>query len=402
MANYSFQVFYDSGIDSILISADSNVTELNPNDSVTFQIGSGIIASEFDSGMWTNASSINSATVTKYVKSNATAGFTDTVRFTHSSGATATRVLGVYEPPDYTPDSFTIPNVTNANPKDDFSIDVYVGGYNRRLYVYVNSGNGYEPRGSLEPYGETYSFIGRAPQDYGLTQTIYVRIYRGPSTSSNLEYSTSFTVTTKTYPDVDELLEFPLKSAADGDIGLKAIGDFFGTGGNGARLTDYCRGNYYVPTIAGNEHVPTSPPIRVTDLYGTYTGFYFIYPPTDRKAFIYSTASTNTLQVEWDMAGGDIEMGYGPLATDIEYKYEWTIFYFNASDGDDMGDYTITGRVANLGQWAQGNTLFRIVGNAPQGAYAAYSGWVDIHVRNAVDPSLEFTRRVNFGMQYYS
>lgn len=400
--NYTITVNYSEflGGGTILVGKPQGVDELRAGDSVTFDLGSGINASEFSSTIWTSTSSIGyGGRVTKYVKSSVSGGVTDSIRFYHTSGTTDTTTVTTYSAPDYRPNSFSISNVSNVNPKSDVTSDpVTLSGFNQKLYVYINSGSGYEARGSVQS-GQSVSFVAEAPLDYGQSKTVYVRLYRSATTSSTLEYSTSFQVSTKTYPDVDELLVFPVTS---GTITLDDVGDFFGRRNSNAYLTDYIKGNYYVPTIAGNEGVPTSAPIKLTDLRGSYTGLYFIYPPTDKSTFNYTASGASTRVIAWDITDQDIVMGYGPVSEDLEYRYVWNVDYVNLNDSNDSGNYQVTGRVGSLGAWSQGNTLLRIEASVPQSSTATYIGYVDIYVRNRVDTHINFYRRVQFRMQFYA
>lgn len=395
MANRTLIVEVDDELSQILVNTQD--LDLDPGDTVTFQINSSIqnvTISGFASNFWTNTSSYTGKTsVVKTVRSDATTGTSNIITFSVTSFPNKNKKFEIRPPADYIPDSFTISNITNANPKGSFSSStINVTGITRKVWIYVDSGSGQEFLRTVQATGASFSITGDMPLDYGQTKNITVYVKDGYPTG-NTTYQTSFSVSTKIYPDVDEELIFPITS---GTIKLhNDVGQFFGTDGQPARLTNYLRGQLKVPTIAGNEGVPTVPPIALTDFYGSRTGFYFIYPPANKFKTANVLDGAKDLAVLWNF-DDEIVLGYGELAEDVEYRYEWT--YQAEGLG---GGINIYGYDADPTQWSQTNTWLRIDAHGPANVESGYIGTVTVYARNFVDPSLEISRVVNWSMLFY-
>lgn len=375
---------------------------LQPGDVVNFDTsgGSTITLSQFSSDMWTNTSNIyNSGS--KTVKSGVTNGTLDTI-LAQGGGYSRSYSITV-DQEDTTPDPFGLTDKNNIDPKALVNLGtVRVTGINKGVSASI-SGTGsrkvyltknYKPAQYTSvgvSNGDYVTFYAEAEYDYNeMQRTITVTI--GSRTET-------IKVTTRKWPLPEQVINIGISSPQD--ILLKShIATFFG-GETEPLITDYLRGGGLVPSIQQNEHVPTSPPITLKDLYDTASALYFIYKPPDKRESANTLQSGKTIELLWNVVD-DYNVGYGKLAEYLEYRYEYT------SDGSELAngngspsDATLQSTTGNPGTWSQNNGAVWITASAPTYSERHYKGTLTIYCRNAIDTSLVISRTVDWSIFFY-
>lgn len=412
MANFNVGITYeyDSELGGRLNFSTAALDELWEGDTITFTLTTNtsdtITISGFGSSFWTNTGNLtlssNGQTATKTVKTGVVKD--STTNITASGGGDSDTLSCVFPgAPDFMPDAFGFGNITNANPKTMSGISVTVSGITRKVGATIDNGGEIVVSASGQTLGrrrvgswpqtirngDKVSFYFQVPLDYGLTDTYTVTI--GDRTET-------FTVSTKTFPDVDELILLGIDS---GDIRLKAdIGYFFGMPyPNEASLTEYYRGGGRVPNISINQGIPTSGDIKETQFYGSGSGFYFIYVPS-MKAISYDTLQgASTQSVAW-FADVDYVIGFGPYATSVEYAYEYTVNTIGDAQGSSLSITTRDGKPH--GTFDLDNDWFQFDVYCPGNTEVIWHGTLTIKARNYVDANeLIISRTVNWSIAFY-
>lgn len=391
MANHTVTARYDSEFGQVLLSTNT-LDFVVAGDTISF---SGGTWSNFSSTYFTNTSTIYSSG-TKTIKSSVSSGSTTYVQCT-ISGKTATLAIN-FDVKDETPNSFGLSNVSDVNPKALIRPhSVTVTGINTRVTASISSSAGrvaqlyknstqYPPRSGFGvENGDTLILEVEAEYDYGEELTITLTV--GTRTET-------FRVINRLYPLVDQLIELGINSPP---LAFKQdVVNFFGSKSTSPKLTDYLRGNDLVPSIQQNAHVPTSPPIRLTDLLGTASALYFRYRPPTKAVSVDTTDGGKSLGLTWDIEN-EYNVGYGELAKELEYRYVVT-----RDDNHPANEVSIyTPAHSDETQWHQGNRYIQL--SASSGAYTEkmYRGTLTIYVRNAVDTSLVISETVNWIISFY-
>lgn len=397
-------------IDDMLgVTFSPNVTA-NRGDTIRFNCtgGSGTI-SGFTTTYFTSGSSLNLSngqSGTRVLKTNITSneviiGIAADVPGYSSKSITIT----IPEQQDSTPDPFNIPDQIDVNPKDQLSIaPVDINGTNTTMNASISGGNNsyfmvYRGGTSYEgPYtsisdctsNDRFTLYTTAGDQYGDSDTVTFTV--GTRTET-------FDVTVVAQPTVDQIVYLGIDS---GTIRLEAdIGRFFGYRTN-VRLSDYVRGGEFVPDISQNNNIPTSPPLKLTDFYGSATAFYFIYAPYNQVQTFSLNGPSGLGYAQW-FADVDFVIGFGDLATVVEYKYEVS---YDVLVGDVQSDpnnqLVITSEAGAHETYALDNTWINIeVPNIPDQAQS-WIGIVTVYARNSVDTSVEISRQAQFSINYFN
>lgn len=403
MANYNviIQVFDDSEVQGVYF-APTTLDFLQPGDTVTFNTTGGYSAtiSNFSSSIWTNTSNLYGSG-TKTVKAGVANG---TVTYVTASAAGYSNSLKcTINAADENPDPFGLTNQYNIDPKALVEMPVIkISGINK------NTGGSISGTGSKE----VYFTKNNKPRKYTNTNisngdqiTIYVEAeYDYNEMSRTITFTVgdrteTFVVVTRKWPLPEQVINIGLSSPDN--IALKAhVATFFG-GETQPRLTDYLRGGGLVPSIQQNEHVPTNPPIRLTDLYDTASALYFIFKPPNKIGNANTLQSGKTIQLLWNIVD-DYNVGYGKLAEYLEYRYTFTSDGSELSNGNGSpSDVTIASSTGNPGTWSQNNGEVWLTASAPTYSERFYKGTLTIYCRNAIDTSLVISRTVTWVMFFY-
>lgn len=380
----------------------SELPYLQPGDVVNFNATGGANPTiyDFSSTFWTNSSNIYGSG-SKTVKSGVSAGTYDFI-VANASGYTRQMKCTV-DQQDSTPDPFGLTNKTNIDPKALVKVGrVDITGINTEVTASVSgSGSralyftkGYKPRqytSTTVEDGDYITIYAEAEYDYNemvrnITLTVGGR-------------SQTVQIVTRKWPLPEQVINMGI--SAPEDIALRAhVATFFG-GESQPRLTDYLRGGGLVPSIQQNAHVPTSPPIRLTDLYDTSSALYFIYKPPDKAASKNTSQSGQTIELVWDVVT-DYNVGYGKLAEYLEYRYTFTSDGSELSNGNGSpSDVTINSTTGNPGTWSQNNGEVWLRASAPFYSERFYKGTLTIYCRNAIDTSLVISRTVTWVMFFF-
>lgn len=232
-----------------------------------------------------------------------------------------------------------------------------------------------------------YAYV-YAPAGYDLTQKVTARFHTARA-STNLG--------TKEFPDPEQIIEFPVKS---GTIKMSQVRQFFGFGGSYPNLREYVRGGGYVASLKRNEHVPKSPPIRLTDLRNTVSALYFIYKPSKKTEVVDVTNGAGTVALVYNM-GEEAPVGYGSYAKDLHYR-------FIVTRTDNERDYDITiegntreGMTFDTG-WRGGNSYIKLSYRANKNEERYFKGTLRMIVRNALDHTKQIETTVDWVMESFS
>lgn len=377
--------------DRVYLEAVTTTTE--PADNVTL--------TGFSSEIFTSTSQITPGQY-RTVKSGVPQGTSDYIQ-PRQNGFSIGNVYVAVNNPDSLPNPFGLTNKTNVDPKAIISVGYFqVTGINKAVTATV-SGSGSR---------EVYMTKNTKPREY-TTMTVnngdYINVYAEAEYDYNElsrtvsvtvgDRTETITVTTRKYPLPEQVIYMGISSPED--IYLKAhIATFFG-GNTEPKLTDYLRGNFLVPSIKENEHVPTSPPIYLTDLYDTASALYFIYKPPYKRVTSNTISSAKSVQLTWNIVD-DYNVGYGKLAEYLEYRYEFT------SDGSQLqftsgeaSDVTLHSTAGSPGTWSQNNGAVWLKVSAPKNSERHYQGTITFYCRNAIDTSLVISRTVNWTIFFY-
>lgn len=370
----------------------SSLDYLEAGDTVTFS-GSGVTITGFSSSCWTSSANISGGS-TKTVKSGVP-NTTDYVSAT-VNGKTVSIPLR-FRVGDKYPDSFGLSNMSNIDPKALVTLPVInVSGINKGVQakgttsdgglvnVFVNSVNNAPRSYTLVENGDKVYFQVEAARDY--MQSVTVTIAIGTR-------SQTITLANRRFPLVDQMIKIGVTSVP---IAFKSqVVNFFGSKSSEPKLTDYLRGNDLVPSIEQNEHVPTSPPIELTDLLDTASALYFRYRPASKRIGADTTSSAQTRSLVWDIEN-EYNVGYGELAKELEYRYVVT------RDDSNSGLSINTATSTSHSSWSQGNRYISLTASSGTKAVEKhFRGSLTIYVRNAVDHSLVISTTVDWAIFFY-
>jgi hypothetical protein len=393
MATHNVSARYESEFGAVIISP-STLEYVEAGDTINFS-GSGSYWSGFSSSYFTNTSSISSSG-TKTIKSTVASGATTYVQCS-ISGKSATLRIDFLNKDEY-PSSFGLSNVSNVDPKALIQPHVVtVSGINTDVKASISSSGGRKAhlyKGSTNSVPRTSVTVGsgdkltlevEAEHDYSQELTITLTV--GTRTET-------FRVINRTYPLADQKISLGINSPP-----LYFVQDlvtFFGSQRTYPQLSDYLRGNGLVPSIAENAHVPTSLPLNMTDLLGTYSAMYFRFRPPTKAVTADTSTGGKSLGLTWDMVT-DYDVGYGRYSKELEYKYVVT-----RADSYPSSEVSIyTPAHSNEAAWHQGNTYIQLSASSGANTEKMYRGTLTIYVRNAVDTSLVISQQVSWIIGFY-
>lgn len=231
-----------------------------------------------------------------------------------------------------------------------------------------------------------YAYV-YAPLNYDVSANVTARYH---------DKRDSIGLYTKEFPDPEQVVEFPVKT---GEIRLSQVRQFFGFGGSYPNLKEYVRGGGYVPSLERNKHVPTSTPIRLTDLRNTVGALYFIYKPSLKQVAADVSNGPATVFLSYNM-GEEAPVGYGSFAEDLHYR-------FIVTRTDTERDYPLTiegtsttSRSFDTG-WRGGNSYLKLSYRANQGEDRYFKGSIRMIVRNALDHSKQIETTFDWVMFTY-
>lgn len=195
-------------------------------------------------------------------------------------------------------------------------------------------------------------------------------------------------------------IDFPW-TVPPNDLAAK-VGDFFGPYGGPYSQTNYVRGGDYVPNIAPNNHVPTAPPIDLTDLLGTAIEFYAYQGIGDKEAVhVYDSSSgddarydgTGTKQVNWQYIT-DYLLAIGARGQ-AEFQFSWGI---DTTEG--TLDVT-TSLAVNSGtaapSWGRAVPNFTLLfDHNSADSHGLMTGWAQIKIRSVYDATKTITMTANW------
>lgn len=397
-------------IDSMLgVTFSPNITA-ERGDTIRFNCtgGSGII-SGFTTTYFTSGASLNLSdgqSGTRVLKTNITSNEVIIGISADVSGYTSKSItITIPELQDSTPDPFNIADQIDVNPKDQLELfPVTVSGINTTVSASISGGN----NSRFMVYSGGISREGPYTSVNNITNGDRIYIY----TTAGSQYGDSNTVTltvgtrTETFdvsvvdqPTVDQIIYLGINS---GTIKLEEdIGRFFGYRSR-AYLTDYVRGGEFVPDISQNNNIPKNPPVRLTDFYGSATAFYFIYAPYNQVQTFSLNGPSGLGYAQW-FADVDFVIGFGDLATVVEYKY---VVEYDVLNGDIYSNenyqLVITSEAGAHETYALDNTWINIeVPTIPDEAQS-WIGIVTVYARNSVDTSIEISRQAQFSINYFN
>ena len=355
----------------------------------------------FDAEFWTgSATSVSVPTGTGFVSRTVNSGNPDptddlmAVNF-GDPGSTNISFTATVSVPDTTPDAFDWPDVVDAEPGEAVDIGAdQITGINRitdisvtnaDFYVRSNSGT----RLSTTVVDQDFVYLDTtAPASYNQTKVVTVTV--GTVT-------VTVNVSTRVSPLIDQTINIGIPS---GIIKLKDdLYNFFGGDApNDVRLTDYYSGGTYVPNITGNESVPTSGQIKLTDFYDAVTAYFFTVSPLGKSDSANTLDNGQTLNLVWNKTAGDWAIGFGAnLELVSEYKYvltrednESTVVTLSSETGsEDPAIFSLT------------NTYARISATVPSNNEKILYGKLQIHARNQIDNSYSIMREVSWLLIFY-
>jgi len=409
MAVYTVTVVYEPEMSRMII-VGSDLNDLERGDYVRFSRDtnySGTVTVTGFNSNWegsftsiTLPSSSSSYTQVR-VASNATDGYRGGFGFYKSGSSSENKAYRIIIP-DTTPDSFSLPNRTELNPKTNIRVgSTTVSGINTSVYLSMStisgtpinvttsvSWAGNVRTGSGVHSGETVTVYADAPTGYGESYTCRLTI--GSGTYAD------FTVSTRLYPYIDQVIPF---GHATGSISLKAdIAAFFGGEGS-ASLSEYYKypGGLHVPSMGQNSSIPTSGTISLSDFRNAYTAFYFIKSPAGQSARANTLNGSQYLALVWNKVS-DWEIGWGDdLELTSSYMYELV-----REDGETGTVYLDVAAGQNKNTLSTGNTYARLSATVAQNTEKIYYGKLRIYARNSVSNSTyTIMREVPWNLIFY-
>lgn len=383
---------------------------LQPGDKVNFQSAGGgtVVFSNFSSSFWTDPSSISGSGY-KIVKSGLTNGTLTDVLGTHSFSGSTDFIECRIQAQDTMPDYIGIPDITNADPKQNYELGPFsVTGINVPVGVSVSGGrdvlikktiyNFWESDGAIGvENGQAFKIWCRAELDYGQSNTVTVNY--GDRTET-------FNVINKTYPDPDQILHIGITGTQD--ISLKAdVAAFFGRVRDDPHvfLTEYVRSGELVPNILLNDHVPLNPPINLSDLRDTYTAFYFIYTPINKIDYADTTSGAQSMGLRWD-ALLDYEIGFGWLQREVTYKY---VVNVNVASGSASISNLSVGHPGAAQSWvgntytvpySTANDYLSLSITAGANTEGVMTGTLEVWAMNVIDNTWEINRTATWAITW--
>lgn len=403
MANHQVDLHYaDGGVGAY--TSPASLDFVRPGDTVQFvsQTFHTTSVSGFSGTYWTNTGTIPDGTKTLKTGApdNTTTSVICTIRGEQVSVPIQLRVK------DEHPDSFGLTDVSNINPKAIFEPHVVtVNGINTEVNWSISSSAGRYAKAT--PLSKTTNYP-RSSGKISNGQKLYLEVEAEYDYSEQLTITltvgtrtASFKVINKQWPDVDELIYINVPTPPI--LFMGHVVAFFGRKQDDPLLTDYLRGNDLVPNIQQNDHVPTSPPIEITDLADTYSALYFRYRPPNKSITADTSTGTKSLQLTWNIET-DYNVGYGDMAKDLVYWYAITHDAHQGAHATQMSNSDVqiisgSGEVYN--QPTAGNQVITLaVNNSGANVEKFYRGNLTIYCKNQRD-NLTISQTVKYSIMFF-
>jgi len=377
----SILVSFDSGI----LFAPSNYELSRTNATVSFinQSSSTATFTGFGSNIWTSTSNLSvpaNSTRTRTRKSGLSVGDADNISVTISGISQIISVVYPAEPPpppppDTTPEPFPVEDM-QLTPRSVLNKRFTVMGVNQPINLTVTNttftvnGNATEYTSTTVGGGVRIVLKITAPDDY--RQSITYTIKGGDAPIQTFVVSTGD-------PDIQSIVR--LNKNAPTDIGLREISTFFG-GPAQPSLTDFYRGQSYVPNIAENDNIPVNGSISLTDFYQAATAFYFIKAPAAQVSVGDTTTGAKTGFVLFTL-GSDFDMGFGANVRDN------SLFKFAINRQDDLPTNALTVALSagqSINTFSQLNESIRLTtARSYNNEEAIFFGTVTIFAKHPTD-----------------
>lgn len=345
MANYTITVssssFYDPemGVDYFTsVTPSSRTLQDGDTLTVTYNRQSGgqsyVDITGFQSGFWNSSSNqrlYNGGSVTRTLL--ASSG-TDTLTANFPSGSFPDRnfTITATSSADATPDAFSLgSNITSANRSTQYmGNSVTVSGISTGVTATI-SGSG------IFTVNDTNSANANSSSKT-VNNGDVVRVWITSSASYSTAVGTTLniggvadywqvtTVAQPVNPQNGTLIPLGISSGA---ISMGQLRQFFGDvvyNSNAVSMSDLYKGGYLVPNLTQNSAIPTSGTISLSNFYNAYTSLFWEIEPVSKMVFEDSQGGGGTAGVYWNnnvtpTGSSDIEVGYGMIKTEVEYRF---------------------------------------------------------------------------------
>ena len=402
-------------------TSSSTRVSLSGGDTLTiyhdmFSAASSITVSGFSSGVWTatNSVTINDGSVAnKTVVSSPTTG---NLQLTVTATGYTTNYIYLYIAPSTPPTSaskpnpFTVSSLSNLEPSAVVYFDTVDVTGNTASATSRVSGGAYQRKSPTGTWttsdltvvsGDRVYLKGQAPSTYSSSNSYSLSI--GDLSGSNgigYDWETAtFAATTKADPGAGQTINFPITS---GQIDLGTVINFFagynvGYGGYvpDNSMGDFYRGGDHVPNVTGNNGIPTSGTILMTDFYGSETR-WFISAPTSVFREIDTTTGQSSYTTTITYNPAYFFGGYSPGAKyNTEYRNQSVVQIFQSNGGASA--LSITG----------GSSTYTSTWNltvsmtTPANTEREFYGYIPYDARSRWDTSVTSSGRIYFWIFFY-
>lgn len=297
-------------------------------------------------------------TVSFYVAMDSVLGAGIAIKASYT-GFAYTEVLGTLNVlvwADTNPDPMIVPDIVSAQPSNNYyspvltvtgiAIPVTVSIPSTYGAIIVNGG-GFSYADQVVNEGDTVQFI-ITSGNYGETRTS--DLYIG-------DWYNLWSLTTGVDPTIPVALPMPYSAPK---IHLSEIHSFFGGTGY---LSQYLKGGAYVPDIASNAAIPTTPPLSMSKFVGSGSEIQFTTPPSAKVATDFVGIMPVTLKVRWDL-DTDFFIGLGDSA---DYQIRYSIVnpsgFGETLDCAAVGNWSVTNTWVEVSEYFNGTTSKYVVGN---------------------------------------
>lgn len=387
---------------------------IHPGDTVEFEyatLGSAtpasITVSNFNSGMWTNTSSITisrGSSTNKGVRSDNTIS-TQQLQFSATGQTTQFRTITISPTPDTDPDPFGWSASTGNIPNSEvISASTTITGINVPVPISVT--NGLYSINTIEWFS---SSAGQGPQITN-NQTVYLSTVSpsGFSQSKTVtatigDRSGTWSVSTAAGPPASGLIctkdTLPIYLKPD-VIDFFAGDDLVGPVTAPDNMRSFFRGSVWIPDIPQNAALPTSGDIELTDFLGVCT--YLALTQAGRNIFaggdttIGQTSVTVTRSLTHVPTGTTLldhpRVGHGNIISVCEISWQ----LIEETAGFDTG--VIIGPASSA--FADNNYVLNLTATAPVNQERTYKGAVRMRIRLKANPAIMIDHYIQYGFSF--
>jgi hypothetical protein len=411
MATFNFTVItsYEPEFGGYLISINPSTSSGDPQDAVrgdyfrfthstsghSNSVNIAYSSTHFEGTLSNNLSSGQS--VSRRVKSSSPYSSGSVVcAISNKNARTYYRILSAV---DDTPNAFTIPNITYANPGALYTSNyVTIRDINVDVQASISGG------GCKFRISETGSFT-TANKTVSNNQRVTLQMYSAGGYSQAVSAtitvgntSSTWTITNQVDPGSGERIPFPITS---GRIGLGDLRDFYG--GTGAiKLGNYIRGGVYVPNISPeNDSIPTSKSnMKISDYWGSATSLFFSTSPQS-EIFRKDTLNGGGTYALATSKSIDFNLGYGDGMNDaVELRF--TLIDIDSSDGNGQdSDVDVTVTNGSLNTWSGSHFSVRSEVTVQGNTEAFYEITLKVEARHPNHTGLVVSRTIQHKFQFY-